>query len=504
MVNIVSPIAAWARREPAAPALACDDVSLTRVQLDAAAGAAATALAAQGVTRGDRVACVGGISAGWAVHALGALRLGAVVVPINERLTAREVAQILHTTEPRVVLCDEQRARTCADAVSALEDAPVVTAILGSLPPPSGVVPAGEVDVTRDDCALIVFTSGSTGRPKGVPLTHGAILEAFFEWVLQEPTLMRAHALNVTSLAFLGGLFNGFLAPLILGGRTTMLSTWDPARALAVLREEAITSMASTTIFYEQMAALPAFGSSELPELRIAIAGGNPVSRRVLEDWQSRGVLLRQSYGLTEGCAVVSIPPPLIASEHLDSAGLGGILRQVAVIDSAGRPAAPGEPGEIAIKGAGLAREYYRNPEASAAEFVDGWLRTGDIGTIDESGLLRVVGRLKDIIISGGLNIYAAELERTIACLAGVGEVAVIGVADDRYGETPAALVYGADDLTEVLVIAHCRRELAAYKAPRYVEFVEKPLPRTTLGKIDKGVLKELYRDLPAQRAASA
>lgn len=503
MVNIVSPISAWARREPATPALACDDVSLSRVQLDSAAGAAAARLAAMGAARGDRIVFAGGVSAGWAVFALGALRLGATVVPVNERLAAGEIAAILETTRPRLILTDDRRAQVCTDATVGLTDAPVVADVLTAVPDIGGRVPPSEVDTDRDECAVIVFTSGSTGRPKGVPLTHGTLIEAFFEWVLQEPALLRGHALNVTSLAFLGGLFNGFLAPLVLGGRTTMMSSWDPARALQLLRDEAITSMASTTIFYEQMAALPEFATAELPHLRIAIAGGNPVSRRILETWQARGVLLRQSYGLTEGCAVVSIPPPSVAATQLDAAGLGGILRRVAIVDSAGRPTPPGEPGEIVIKGAGLAAEYFENTEASAAEFVDGWLHTGDIGTLDEAGLLRIVGRLKDIIISGGLNIYAAELERSIAGLDGVDDVAVIGVPDDRYGETPAALIHGPGSHTEASVIAHCRRELAAYKAPRYVEFVETPLPRTTLGKIDKRVLEKRYGDLPAQRATA-
>ncbi|MGV0834376.1 class I adenylate-forming enzyme family protein [Mycolicibacterium thermoresistibile] len=498
----MSPISAWARREPAAPALVCDDASLTRVQLEAAAAAAATRLAAMGVARGDRVALVGGISAGWCVHALAVLRLGATVVPINERLTAGEMAAILDVTTPRVVLCDEARTQVCTAATDRTADAAIVAGVLTTVPAASGELPISEVDVDRDECAVIVFTSGSTGRPKGVPLTHGTILDAFFEWVLQEPALMRAHALNVSSLAFLGGLFNGFLAPLILGGRTTMLSKWDPAHALAVLHEAEITSLASTTIFYEQMAALPEFAEATFPHLQIAIAGGNPVTPQILQAWQDRGALLRQAYGLTEGCAIVSIPPPHVASQHLDAAGLGGILREVAVVDSAGKPTPPGEPGEIVIKGAGLADAYYRNPEASAAEFVDGWLHTGDIGTIDETGLLRVVGRLKDIIISGGLNIYAAELERIISGIDGVAEVAVIAVPDERYGETPAALIHGSGDHTEEAVIAHCRRELAAYKAPRYVEFLESPLPRTTLGKIDKNQLKKQYGDLPTQRAA--
>jgi fatty-acyl-CoA synthase len=504
MSNLTKTIQSWALRSPHEPALSVGNQHWTRIELDRFAARAARWLTENGVQGpGDRVAIAASNSSSWCAIALGALRLGATLVPINERLSANEIRQILSKVQARVVVTDDirsQRIESLPAGVSHLE-----------LPPLPGDFPvdAGASDqiaeVSRNEHAVIVFTSGSTGYPKGVPISHGVFHEAVLETTLQEPALHRAHALNVTSFAFLGGLFNSFLMPLFLGGRSTMLPAWDPKDALTLLTDAGITTFASTTIFYERMAALPEFTESRISTLKVAIAGGSPVSESLLTQWRDRGVLLRQSYGLTEGCSIVSIPPPEVARMHPDSCGYGGITRQVRIMDDNDVPVPAGERGEIVVRGPGLTDSYLHDPEATAKEFKGGWLHTGDVGTIDEQGLLRVVGRLKDVIISGGINIYAAELERVIGMMGSVDEVAVIGVPDEKFGETPAAYVRGDASLDKSSIVRHCREQLASYKVPKHVVICADPLPRTALGKFDKRALKaeahnaQIQRPLPVE-----
>jgi fatty-acyl-CoA synthase len=350
-----------------------------------------------------------------------------------------------------------------------------------------------------DGLAVIAFTSGSTGQPKGSLLTHQAIMCALFEAALLEPAVLRCRALDVVSLAYLGGLVNSFLGPLVFGGSVVLVPKWDPALALELVERERVTAMSCTTIFYERMADDPSFATRDLSSVTLAIAGGSPVPVTLLQQWQSRGVVVRQGYGLTEGCSLVSLPSEDLAIAHPDVAGVGGILRTVRVVDEQGQECAAGEPGQIVIRGPGIAAGYWQDPDTTAHEFAGGWLHTGDVGTMEAGGGLRVVGRTKDVIISGGINIYAAELERVISEIDGVTEVAVIGVADDEFGETPAALVVATRPISGAEVVEHCRTRLATYKAPRYVEIVDEPLPRTAIGKIAKDGLRSAYADLPAR-----
>lgn len=197
----------------------------------------------------------------------------------------------------------------------------------------------------------------------------------------------------------------------------------------------------------------------------------------------------------------MTLPPPDIAIAQPDVAGVGGILREVRIVDEHDAECGPNVPGQIVVRGPGISGGYWRDPVTTAEEFAGGWLHTGDVGTIDEHGGLRIVGRTKDVIISGGINIYAAELERIIGEIEGVVEVAVIGVRDERFGETPAALVVADRLLTAADVVGHCRKRLAGYKAPRYVEFLDESLPRSPIGKISKEPLRAKYSDLPSRRA---
>lgn len=497
--TVLDALYAWSRRRPEAPALQDPDRALSWSSLVEAQDAAARTLVDAGVRPGDRVGVLGPLSVDWAVAALGVLRAGAVLCPLNERLGAFELSEVFARIDPVLVLADDGH-RPVLDGIG--EGAPTVRTLgeVGAGGSVGSAASAAELpDLPRDPSrpVSIIPTSGSTGHPKGVVYTHESLLGAFFEWTLQAPELLRGRALNVSAFSFAAGLLNGFLGPLVLGGSVVLLPRWDAGTALRLIRDERITTFAATTIFYEQMARLPEFADADLSSLTVAFTGGNPVTTELIEAWSAKGVGLRQAYGLTESLSNVTFPTVEMAVRSPESVGEGGILTRVAVTDPNGAPLPAGEPGEIRISGPGVAAGYWDDEARTTETFGDGWLRTGDVGVVDDHGALRIVGRLKDMIISGGMNVYAAEVERAALTLPDVVEVAVIGVADDEFGETPALLLRTAGPVTEEAVLEHCRARLASYKMPRYVVLVDDPLPRTPSMKIDKAAIRTRHTDIP-------
>ncbi|ROO85891.1 fatty-acyl-CoA synthase [Actinocorallia herbida] len=490
--TVLRALDAWRVRTPDAVALRCRADALTWSALLRETDRAAARLLAEGVKPGDRVALLGGMSLDWAVTALGAIRVGAILCPLNERYPASELADVLRELTPAVLVVGAAHRETAERAAEASVRLPMESFADGA--PAAFDLPGLAADPSAPVC--VIPTSGSTGLPKAVVYTHESLLGAFFEWTLQAPELMRATTLNISAMSFAAGLLNGFLAPLVLGGRVVMMPVWNPDDALGLIEEHEVTCIAATTIFFEQMAALPRFADADLTSLAVVFTGGNPVTPTLVEAWAKKGVGLRQAYGLTESLSMVTFPTAELAMRKPESVGLGGVLTEVRIVDVDGTPCPPGTPGEIWISGPGVAAGYWRDDALTEAVFGGGRLRTGDIGVRDEDGTLRIVGRTKDLIKSGGMTIYAAEIERAVLELPQVLEAAVIGVADPEFGETPALLLT-AKGLTVQDVIEHCKVKLAAYKVPRYVVFREEPLPRTSSMKIDKRPLRAAGADIP-------
>ncbi|QYB06978.1 acyl--CoA ligase [Rhodococcus sp. USK10] len=493
--TILRAVQAWTVRQPDAPALICHDLSLTWSELSVAMDRAAAHLVSSGVRPGDRVGVLGGLSVEWAIAALGAIRAGALLCPLNERHKAVELGEVYQKLTPRAVVTAAANRETAESACTGVGEPPRIldawTMYTTDLDAP---LPAPSTDPT--DAVCIIPTSGSTGLPKGVVYTHESLLGAFFEWSLQAPELMGARTLNLSSMSFAAGLLNGFLAPLVLGGSIVMLPKWDPQVAMSLIASEGVATMAGTTIFFEQMAALPSFESTDLSSLKVVFIGGNPVTLSLIEAWSAKGVGLRQAYGLTESLSMVTFPTVELSIRKPESVGFGGILTAVEIMDLDGTRCTTGTPGEIWVSGPGVARGYWQDDALTEQTFAGGWLRTGDVGAKDDEGAIRVVGRTKDVIISGGMNIYAAELERAVLELPAVLEAAVIGVSDDEFGETPAVLLRTASEVPTGEIVEHCRNRLSNYKVPRYVVFRDSPLPRTSSMKIDKRILRAEYADL--------
>jgi fatty-acyl-CoA synthase len=495
---VTDPIAWWAKLQPDEPAISFSGSVVTYRELDAWTAAVGADFAARGVEIGDRVAVAGGNCLEWCVAALGALRAGAILVPLNIRLVVDELSYLVGETAPKIVLADADRRELMKDVAShghafELVDLESVTEFRDAAPS------AFRREADPKSPAVIVFTSGTTARPKGVIFSHESTLNFIFEWSLIEPDFTRGmRLLLVLPLAGAPGTLWGLIHVLAHGGTLFLETGFNPPATLQALVDNKITVFLGVPVIYEQLAAVPAFEEADFSSLKVTHVGGARVPLPLLQKWQSRGVLLRQIYGLTEGGGSITVNDREMALTKPEYCGRGGVFTRFKIVRPDGSPCDPGEPGEVFIKGPAVTPGYWNNEEATRDLFVDGWIRTGDLAVVDDEGYLKVVDRLKELIISGGINISPIELENTIGALPQVEEVAVIPVADEKFGETPAAIVKLREPIDVGEIVAHCNGKLADFKVPRYVVVRDEPLPRMASGKIAKRYLREEYADIPA------
>ena len=450
---------------------------------------------ARGLAPGDRVGIFAANSLPWCIAALAIMKAGAILVPLNYRYAGAELASIAEGCTPRFVLVDragEDRAATLPQIGVALVSLDTVQAHR------QGATTAIASPYDPDAPIVIAYTSGSTARPKGVVFSHRTVLAYAFEAYLNYPELgVGAKSINVAPL-FTGGGTVQLIQFLIMGITTFIDYEFDAARTLRLLLDERIEIFQGVPTFFERIAALPEFAEADLSHITLAACGGARVPVSLLKAWLAKGVVLRQLYGLTEGGGNTTIMPAAEAIDHPEQCGRGGIFTKHRIVRPDGTDCAPGEDGEIWVRGPGMMIGYWGDPDTTAETFVDGWLRTGDIGKVDERGNLTLVDRLKDMIISGGLNIWPIDIENTIAEIDGVLEVAVIGARDDRFGETPMAIIHAARPIEASEIVAYCDARMADYKVPRYIVVEPQPLPRLATGKLAKRELKARYADAAA------
>jgi acyl-CoA synthetase (AMP-forming)/AMP-acid ligase II len=472
--------AASAARFPGRVAVTVDGEPVTHGGLDEDSGRVAAWLAGR-VAPGDRVLLAADASLGFVRCYLGALRAGAVVVLANPGYTAAELRHLVSDAGPVLAFADAGPARRLAGLGLGLAVADV-----RQLP---DTAPAPGIAVGPDDPALLAYTSGTTGRPKGVPLSHrqvaASVRAVMAAWGWQAGDVL-VHALPLYHQHGLGGLHTALFA----GGAVHIRSRFaadDLVRAAGATRASVLFAVPT---IYQALAQSPAAQAGGLRGLRLAICGSAPLSPALaarLPPVLGRLPLVR--YGTTESGLDVSNP---VTGPRPDTLGvpLPGVLARV---QAAGRPADPGHDGEIQVRGPQVFAGYWNDPAATAAAFTpDGWFRTGDIGTVDPAtGHLMIRGRTKEMIISGGLNVYPREVEIALESHPSVAEAAVAGVPDERWGERVTAWVVLRDGhgLDEEALIAHARIVLAAYKCPKRV-FQRAELPRNHLGKIVRSELR--------------
>ncbi len=451
-----------------------------------------------GVKRGDRIAVLAMNSTDvMEIHSACA-KIGAIFLPINWRLAPPEVDFILSDSEPQALIHDG----ATADLVGQLSvRAPHVIATTGGGQPSpyEEAIAAAGPDVPleimdHEDIWTIMYTSGTTGRPKGAPNTYGM---AFWNAVnLGVPTGAAPDSVGLTMLPLFhtGGL-NTFTTVLLhAGGHSLIMRAFDPGQALGYISDPArkVSHFLVVPAMYLFMSQHPDFETADFSRIRTAAVGGAPTPVPLLETYKAKGVAITQGFGMTETSPCVSIQTPETAFGKPGSAGRPALHCELKVMKEDGTEAAPGEIGELWCKGANITPGYWRRPEANAKEFTDGWFHTGDAAKIDAEGDLWIVDRWKDMYISGGENVYPAEVENVLYAIPGVAEAAVVGMPDDRWGEVgcafiarkPGAAVSAGD------VIDWCQGKLARFKIPARVEFVA-ALPRNATGKVLKRELRQ-------------
>ncbi|MFZ3559821.1 acyl-CoA synthetase [Streptomyces sp. BH055] len=480
-----------ARKTPHRTALIHDGTAYSYADLHDRTTRLAHALRAQGVRRGDRVAYLGANHPSYLETLFAAGTLGAVFVPLNTRLSTPELAYQLRDSGAKALLYtgDREPAEslpaplTIEAAGSGYED------LLASAPSD----PIDEA-VAGDDLCLIMYTSGTTGRPKGAMLTHANLTWNAVNVLVDHDLIADEVALVSAPLFHTAGLNMLTLPVLLKGGTCVLVASFDPAETFDLIHRHGVTFMFGVPTMFDLLTRQPAWPTADLSTLRILTCGGAPVPPPLIAAYQQRGLTFLQGYGMTEAAPGTLFLDAEHAVSKAGSAGVPHFFSDVQVVGPDLTPVGVGETGEVVVRGPHVMPGYWGLPTETEAAFSDGWFRTGDAARVDTDGYVTIVDRFKDMIISGGENIYPAEIEAALLAHPDVAECAVIGVPDAKWGEVPRAVVVPAAGATPDPsdLLASLTPHLARYKIPKSLVLTHE-LPRTASGKLLKSRLRETY-----------
>jgi fatty-acyl-CoA synthase len=470
-------------------AIDCDGLLVTYRELNDRSDELAGTLVASGAKRGDRIATLTRNSVEHVEAFFACAKAGLILTPLSWRLAAAEIAFQLDDADAAVFLVEPECEELADDALSRSTAHPLRRQLGdGDRGGGSGFVrPA----VEADDGLLLVYTSGTTGKPKGALLTHANCFWTNLGFDLATGISQDDVVLQVLPQFHCGG-WN--VQPLLAwwkGATVVLERSFDAARSLALIEEKRVTTMMGVPAVYQFMAHEPAFAHADFSSLRRAVVGGAPMTEALLATWRGRGVAIVQGYGLTEAAPNVLCLPAEDAVRRSGWAGKPYPYVETELRDEASGALLDGNAtGELVVRGPNVFAGYWRNPEATADVFADGWLRTGDVAERDEDGTYRICGRLKDMYISGGENVYPAEVEGVLHLHPAVSDAAVVGVADEDWGEAGVAFVVvrEGEAVSEQELREHCLELLAKFKVPREVRFVDS-LPRSAMDKVVKSEL---------------
>jgi fatty-acyl-CoA synthase len=450
----------------------------------------AHALRGLGIGPGDRVAYLGFNHPSFLEALFATGTLGGVFVPLNARLTRSEIAYQVDDSGASLLIY----APTHAELVAGL---PVPRRIAleeyERLPCARAGEPIDE-PVTLDDPCMIMYTSGTTGRPKGAVLTHGNITWNAVNVLIDHDLIAAEVALVSAPLFHTAGLNMLTLPVLLKGGTCVLTSGFDPDATFDLIERHRVTFMFGVPAMFQAVARSPRWPTADLSSLRLLTCGGAPVPPSLIAAYQARGLTFLQGYGMTEAAPGTLFLDAAHAVTKAGSAGVPHFFSDVKVVGPDLAEVPPGEPGEVVVQGPHVMPAYWGLPEETARAFTDGWFRTGDAARVDADGYAYIVDRIKDVIISGGENIYPAEVENALLADPDVLECAVIGVPDDRWGETGRAIVVPREgsELTAERLLGSLAGRIARYKLPTSVVFTDE-IPRSGTGKILKSRLRATY-----------
>ena len=494
-----------------AEALVGDEARLNRREMVDRVARLAAVLRNLGMQDGDRVAMLAANGQRYIEFYFGVLWAGGIVVPVNSRFALPEMNEQVRDAEPVVLIVDD----TFVDmGIELANSVPSIKAlILTGTADASGsrvrsiryedalhdVKPAADAMRQEDDIACLFYTGGTTGRSKGVMLSHGNLWANAMATIAHlglDDSLVHLHSGPLFHLGAGGRVY----ATAVAGGKHVVMSRFTPEQALSTIAREKVTVATFVPTMLSMLLNLPDLCAYDLSSLRLITYGASPMPESVLQECLRRlpHVRFAQSYGMTELSPVAT----MLGAEHhkpnappgrLRSAGRPVYSAEVRIVDTDDRELPRGEVGEIVVRGPIVMKGYWRKPELTAQTLRGGWMHTGDSGYFDDDGFLFIADRIKDVIISGGENVYSIEVENAICSHPDVGQCAVIGIPDERWGEAVHAIVVpraGTYSLTSEAIIAHCRTLIAGYKCPRSIDLRQDPLPQSSVNKIDKAALR--------------
>lgn len=453
-----------------------------------------------GVGRGDRVAYLGLNSTPFIETLFAVAKLGAVFLPCNTRLSAGETEYILADSGATTLVWDEPFGETMGPDFAGWKLQQVSVSGKDGLTSLEGLIESGsdeplDEQVAHEDLFMLQYTSGTTGYPKGVMLTHGNITWNVYNLIVDvdlgadEVCLLNGPLFHTATL-------NQILLPTLLkGGRCLVEEAWDTDRTLDLIESEGVTFMFGVPTTMLNMVQHPRWAETDKHTLRSIIGAGAPLPEPLLQAFADSGLPALQGYGLTESSPGATMLRAADSMRKIGSAGTSCFWTDVRVVDDRGRPVTADESGEVLVQGPNVTPGYWQLPEATADVFTeDRWLRTGDMARVDDEGYIYIVDRLKDMIISGGENIYPAEVETALYENPAIAEAAVIGVPDERWGEVPRAVIVLREGhtTTEADVLARLDGRLARYKRPKSVVFLD-ALPHNASGKLLKRELRDRF-----------
>ena len=484
-----------------------DDDAISYAQLEARVANLAAMLAGElGIGAGDRVAHLGQNSPELLALLFACARIGAILVPLNWRLAGPELAWILNDCRPKAVLAEAEFQATLETIRAELADMQHVSYGAEAPAPWLGyaaalAAAAGKTVASGGDLeapAMLVYTSGTTGHPKGTVLQQNALFYNAVNAAAAQDMTADDVILTALPMFHVGGM-NIQTTPAIHAGATVVIQRrFEPTEFLALIKRWRPSLSLVVPAVSQALIAHGDWEETDLSSLRLVGVGSSAVPDALVTPWQQRGITIVQIYGLTESCPVAICTPIHAADGKLGSCGKPALHCQARIVDAAGRDVDDGVAGEIWLKGPNMLRGYWNNPEATQDAFSHGWFKTGDIAHRDEDGFYYIDDRKKDVVISGGENIYPAELENVLAECPAIAEAAVVGRPDPRWVEVVVAAIVRQDgiDLSAEEVLALFDGRLARFKHPRRVVFLDGPLPRTALGKVKKHDVREMLAAL--------